>query len=187
MEPNRPALEGNFRFSHRYDDSRRIEIAPGFHRSTTHVAGASVPSSIFQLDWFWNPVRQLEFTGAMFTGANLTKFGGLGTTHGFVISTPRPGEIRAIAVRGRGGWAQLTWLATPRLSFNVFSGEHDLNNRDLPSTQVVDRNLAYGVNFFYRLAPNVITGIEASQIRTWWMTGQRPLNNHYDLYVAYLF
>jgi hypothetical protein len=187
LEPKRPALEGNFRFSRRFGEFRRIEIAPGFHSSNTHVAGASVPSSVYSVDWFWNPVRQLEFTGTAFTGKNLAKFGGLGNAQGFTILTPRPGETRVIPVRGRGGWAQVTWLATSRLSFNFFSGQHDSYNRDLVAPTVVGKNLANGVNSFYRVAPNVITGIEVSQVRTWYLGGQRPLNNHYDVYVGYLF
>ena len=47
VEPARPGLEGRFEFFHHLDDDRRLEIAPGFHSSETHVAGQSVPSSIF--------------------------------------------------------------------------------------------------------------------------------------------
>ena len=33
----------------------------------------------------------------------------------------------------------------------------------------------------------LVSGIEVSQVRTWYLGGQRPLNNHYDLYLGYLF
>jgi hypothetical protein len=187
LEPRRPALEGNFRFSHRFDDFRRLEIAPGFHWSATHVAGASVPARVFSLDWFFNPVRRIEFTGTVYNGKNLSKFGGLTDIPVFTIVTVRPGEIRLAPVRGSGGWAQVTLIATPRLSFNLFSGQHDVNNRDLSVSTQRHKNLANGVNFFYKLAPNVITGIEFSQVYSWYLGGQRPQNNHYDFYVAYLF
>jgi hypothetical protein len=187
LELKRPALEGNFRFTHRIDDFRRLEVAAGFHRSTTHVAATAVPASLFSLDWFFNPVRRIEFTGTVFTGKNLAKFGGLNSVQGFNILALRSGEIRVIPVRSRGGWAQLTWLATSRLSFNLFSGQHDSNNRDLSNPAGVSKNLAYGANFFYKLAPNVVTGLEASQTRTWYLGGQRPLNDHLDWYVGYLF
>ena len=49
------------------------------------------------------------------------------------------------------------------------------------------KNLAYGANFFYRLAPNVLVSIEASQVRTSYVGGAPQLNNHYDLGLAYLF
>ena len=101
LEPVRPALEGHFQFSHRFDDFRRVEIAPGFHWSATRVIGVSVPASVFSFDWFVNPIRRVEFTGALFTGKNLSKFGGLGSIPPFVR---RPGEIRLIPVGGSGGW-----------------------------------------------------------------------------------
>jgi hypothetical protein len=187
LEIQRPGLEGNFRFSHAVDEFRRVEIAAGFHRSTTHVAGTAVPSSVVSMDWFWNPVRKVEFTGTVFTGKNLAKFGGLAGVQSFTILTPSSGQVRVIPVRGIGGWAQATWLATSRLSFNVFSGQHDTNNTDLSISGQRHKNLVNGANFFYRVAPNVVTGIEASQIRTWYLGGPHPLNNHYDLYMGYLF
>ena len=187
LEPKRPALEGNFRLTHRIDDFRRIEIAHGFHFSTTHVAGTAVPARVFSVDWFFNPVRKIEFTGAAFTGKNLAKLGGLNSVPSFIIQTPRPGQIQVIPVGGRGGWAQLTWLATSRLSFNLFNGQHHSDHRELFAPTTRYKNVVYGANFFYKLAPNVVTGIEASQVRSWYIAGQHPLNNHFDLYVAYLF
>ena len=57
-----PGIEGRFEFYHGATDGRRIEIAPGFHTSITHVAGTSVSSNLFSLDWFTNPWQKLEFT-----------------------------------------------------------------------------------------------------------------------------
>jgi hypothetical protein len=187
LEPKRPALEANFRFTHRIDDFRRIEIAHGFHWSTTHVAATSVPANVFSVDWFFNPLRKVEFTGTAFTGKNLAKLGGTNSVPSYVISTPRPGQIQVIPIGGRGGWAQLTWLATSRLSFNVFSGQHHTDHRELLASTIRYKNVAYGANFFYKLAPNVIAGIEAAQTRSWYIAGEHPRYNHYDLYVGYLF
>jgi hypothetical protein len=187
MDLRRPAFEGNFRFTHRIDDFRRVEIAHGLHWSTTHVAGGSVPSNVYSVDWFVNPIRRIEFTGFLFTGENLAKHGGLAGVPSFILQAARPGETRLLAVRGRGGWAQLTWIATPRLSFNLFSGRQDSPDRTGFDSTIRFRNWVNGVNFFYKLATNVVTGIETSRVRTWYVGGQHPLNNHYDLYVAYLF
>ncbi|MBI3667325.1 MAG: hypothetical protein HY236_14050 [Acidobacteria bacterium] len=186
LASKRPALEGRFQFAHKFDDRRRIEIAPGFHVSQTHVAGASVPARAFSLDWFLNPIERIEFTGAWFFGRNLAKLGGGGGGQGFTIVTVAPGQFRVIPVRTRGGWAQVTFVATPRLSFNLYGGEDDPNNFDLAPGGIA-RNMAYAANIFYRLANNVVIGGEASQVRTWFLNGQRPLNNHYDLALAYLF
>jgi len=186
LESSRPALEGHFQFTRHIDDQRRLEIAPGFHWSTTHVAGTSVPSRAFSMDWFFNPHRRFEFTGQLFTGQNLANLGGGGVRQGFTILPLGSGLLQVIPVRTRGGWAQFTFIATPRLSFNLYGGQDDPNNRDLLPTGIA-KNLAYAANVFYRLAPNVVVGAEASQVRTQFMSGQRPLNNHYDLAVAYLF
>jgi hypothetical protein len=176
----RPGLEGRFLFSKDLDDTRRLEIAPGFHASTSHVADTSVPSNLFSLDWFANPWRKLEFTGAFFTGQNVGHFGS--PRQGFTITR----EYSAIPVHSRGGWAQLSLLATQRLSFNLMGGRHDDRNRDLLPGQV-GRNTAGAGNVMYRLAPNVIVSLEASQVRTDYLGLGPRINNHYDLALAYLF
>ncbi len=186
LEPRRPALEGHFQLTHRFDDQRRIEFAPGFHISTTHVAGFNLPASAFSLDWFVNPHPRLEFTGMWFTGKNLAKLGAGGVRQGFSVFRPGTSQLLIIPVRTRGGWAQLTWVATSRLSFNLYGGQDDPNNRDLPAGGI-GRNQAYAANVFYRLAPNVVVGWEVSQVRTRYLSGPRPLYNHYDLAVGYLF
>ena len=45
LELRRPALEGNFRLSHRIDEFRRLEIATGFHWSTTDRKSTRLNSS----------------------------------------------------------------------------------------------------------------------------------------------
>ena len=49
------------------------------------------------------------------------------------------------------------------------------------------RNLAYAGNLIYRLGPNVLLGLEASQARTNYFLRPNRLNNHYDLALGYLF
>jgi hypothetical protein len=49
------------------------------------------------------------------------------------------------------------------------------------------RNEQYGLNLFYRIAPNVIFGPEISQIRTLYVANGTRLLNHYDVALAYLF
>ena len=178
-EPARPGIEGRVEAYFGAEDGRRIEIAPGFHTSDTHVAGTSVPSNLFSLDWFTNPWRKLEFTGAFFTGQNVGPVGGL---EGFTIL---PSGL-AIPVHSKGGWGQLTFLATRRLSFHIFSGLENDREADL-TPYAIDRNWLYGANFFYRLAPNVLLGVETSQARSRYVETGMRLNNHYDLALAYLF
>jgi hypothetical protein len=89
-------------------------------------------------------------------------------------------------VHATGGWGQLALHPTSRLTFNLFTGQQDDRNRDL-LPGFIAKNLAWGANAMYRLGPNVMAALEASQIRTNYLgTGVR-LVNHYDLALAYLF
>jgi hypothetical protein len=180
LQNQRPALQGRFSLTHNLDDERRIEVGSGFDASTTHVGGASVPSRVFAFDWFANPWRKLEFSGTFFRGHNLTNLGGIG--QGFTIVK----DYNVIPVHAEGGWAQLSFLIAPRLTFNLFGGQQDNRNRDL-LYYGVDKNQAYAANLMYRLAPNVILSLETGQVRTTYLGVGNRLTNHHDLGFAYLF
>jgi len=180
FENVRPAAQGRFSLAHSLDDDRRVEIGAGFSATTSHVTGVSVPSRVFALDGFTNPWRKLEISGTFFRGSNLTNLGGIG--QGFTIVSY--GDV--IPVHSSGGWAQLSFLATPRLTFNLFGGEQDNRSRDLLYSGV-NRNWSYAGNFMYRLAPNVILSLETGQVRTNRVDTGKRLGNYYDLGFAYLF
>jgi hypothetical protein len=185
LELRRPGPEGHFQFTQKLDEVRRIELGTGFHASDTHIARTSIPSRAVSLDWFANPVQWLEISGAVFTGKNVTQLSGR-RIPGMTLVTVRPGVVNAIAVRSHGGWAQATILASRRLSFNLQTGFEDPDDRDL-LPPAVSRNRIYVANTFYRLAPNVVTGVEVAVLRTHYKGGQRPGNTHYNGYLAYLF
>jgi hypothetical protein len=178
LEYARPGFQGRFEYWIG-GANHRLEIAPGFQVSSTHVAGTSVPSRIASLDWLARPVKAVELTGAWFRGENVANTGALRQT--FTILSLG----RAIPVHAVGGWTQLALFATPRLTFHLYGGEQSNRVSDLQGAGI-SRNLIYAGNFMYRLAPNVITSFEASQVRTRYFSGLR-LNNHYDLAIAYLF
>jgi hypothetical protein len=180
LQNQRPALQGRFSLAHNLDDERRIEVGAGFDASTTHVAGATVPSRVFAFDWFVNPWRKLEFSGTFFRGQNIANLGGIG--QGFTIVT----YANVIPVHAAGGWAQLSFLIAPRLTLNLFGGQQDNRNRDL-RYYGVDKNQAYAANLMYRLAPNVILSLETGQVRTTYLGVGNRLANHHDLGFAYLF
>jgi hypothetical protein len=182
VEPARPGVEGRVQFSHDFGAGRRFELAPGFHFSTSHVEHAAVPSQLFSMDWLVSPWRKVEFTGALFTGQNVTHLGTGGVGQGFVVFGPQ--QVKPL--HSQGGWAQLAIPLTDRLAFHFFSGAQDDRDPALPSGQI-GRNLAYGANFFYHLAPNVIVSLETSQVRTSYIQMGHRLNNHYDLAFAYIF
>ncbi|HTS66609.1 MAG TPA: hypothetical protein VMH28_31515 [Candidatus Acidoferrales bacterium] len=179
-EAARPGAEGRFNFHHNFDEERRLEFATGFHTSTTHAVGKSIPSNLYSFDWFFNPWKRLEFTGVYYSGQNVAHLGS-GTRQGYAIY----GNY-AKAVESKGGWGQLTIHAFPRLDFHLFTGQVDDNNHDLGSGSI-GKNLLYGGNAYFRLAPNVLVGLEATQLRTMYIGQGVRINNHYDLALAYLF
>ena len=175
LERARPALQGRFEFRH-----KRLEIAPGFHASTTHVAGTSVPSRLASVDWFFAPWRKVEFTGLAYQGSNIANMGTL--RQGFTIL----GNGDAIPIRSRGGWAQVALLPTSRLSFHLYTGQQDDHNRDLRDRGTA-RNLTYAGNVMYRFGSNFLFSFERSHVRTTYLPGGLRRNTHYDLAFAYLF
>ena len=89
-------------------------------------------------------------------------------------------------MRSRSVWGQISLPVTSRLTFNLFAGVQDnVGNTVLAGS--VKQNLTYAGNLFYRLTPNVLTGIEALQQRSQLALGDTNLHNRYDLALAYLF
>jgi hypothetical protein len=174
-----PALEGRFEFWHRFGEHTRIELAPGFHTAQTTEGGVSVPSRLFSFDWFANPWEKIEFTGAFYRGENIAGLGTIGPGYFGLGPLVRP-------VQSIGGWAQLAWLATPKLTFHLIAGQHN-NQASEVSDGLIYKNQGYAANLIYRLAPNVLFSLEVMQLRTSYVATGTRLNNHYDLGVAYLF
>jgi hypothetical protein len=176
----RPAIEGRFEFWRKFGEGSRIEIAPGFHESTTHAGGFSAPSRLATVDWLIQPVSKLQFSGMFFSGENAAGVGGL--QQGFSIVS----DLRAVPIGANGGWMQLSYLATKRLTFNFFGGEENDRQADLLSGDI-HLNRTYGTNAIYRLGSNVLIGAEVSQVRTNYFLLPSRLNNHYDLALGYQF
>ncbi len=180
LASSRPALEGRFELAYRFTQSAKIEIAPGFRVSKTHVLGESIPSDLFTVDWSIQPASKLAFSGMFFNGRNAAGVGGL--RQGFTFTK----AYRAIPVQAAGGWGQLAWTATDRLSFNLYGGQESDRAADLLPGEIT-RNRTYGANLIYRIGQNVLAGLEASQVRTMYLGSGNRLNNHYDVGLAYLF
>jgi hypothetical protein len=177
---SRPAIEGRAAFWHKWDDVRRLEIGSGFHASTSHVAGYSVASRAYTADWLLSASNKVRLSGMFYDGQNLAVLGALG--NGF--SFDAQGDTHA--VHNAGGWSQFSFLATSRLTWNLFAGlERDRGVSD--SAGLYARRLIYASNLLYHLGPNVVVGIEASQQRSKTALGQSQLQNHYDLAIGYLF
>jgi hypothetical protein len=178
---SRPGAEGRVEFYHHFDADRRLEVAGGFHESTTHAGGFSIPSRVYSADWFFNPFKPVEWTGFMFTGENVSNLGAGAINQGYAVY-----RHYASAITARGGWTQLTIHAVRRLDFHLFTGLQYYESAVLGAGDA-SRSLIYGANLFYRIAPNVLLGPEISQFRTVYIANGTRLTNHYDLALAYLF
>jgi hypothetical protein len=181
IEAVRPGIEGRVMAWHKLDDNRRLEIAAGFHASTTHADGFSIPSNLVSLDWFFNPWKRLEFSGVFFSGQNVSNLGTGVINQGYYIY-----YNSAEAIDSAGGWGQITIHTFRRLDFHLFTGQQDYQAGDLRQGSVT-RNLLFGGNLFFRVAPNVLFGPEITQTRTFYLGEGLRINNHYDMALAYLF
>jgi hypothetical protein len=174
------ALEGRFEFWHHFGERARIELAPGFHTAQTTENGFAIPSRMFSFDWFANPWEKIEFSGAFYRGENLAGLGTIGPGY-FLLG---PGLARAM--QSVGGWAQIAWLATPKLTFHLIAGQHD-NQRSEVLNGLIFKNQGYAANLVYRIAPNVLFSLEGMKLLTSYAGSEGRQDNHYDLGVAYLF
>ena len=182
IEPARPGVEGRVEFRRSFAGGRSMELAPGFHISTSHVAHAPVPSRLVSADWLIKPWGPIEITGAFYTGENTAHLGNGGLSRGFDVAGPQ--QVRPL--RSTGAWSQLAFPAGRFVSFHLFSGFQDDRSSAL-QTGDVSSNIVYGGNIFYNLASNIILSFETSQVRTTYLNDSHRLNNHYDLALGYLF
>lgn len=180
LEMARPAVETRIAFWHNFNEVQRVEFGSGFHTSSTHVAGTSVPSYIGSLDWHLVPASKMAITGTIYTGQNVASLGALG--NGFAMlpnGTVRP-------VHSSGGWTQLSFPLTQRLTFNLFGGLESDRGNYIASYNIV-HDFSYASNVIYHVGPNVVVSMEALQMRTRSFYDTSKIINHYDLAVGYLF
>jgi hypothetical protein len=180
LASSRPGYEGRFEFWGSGGESRRIEIAPGFHFSDSQVFGQSVPSRIFSVDWLMRPGSWVDFTGTFFSGENVGVVGGL--RQGLTVVY----DGGVIPVHAQGGWTQVKFHLTPRATLNFYGGQEDDRNSDLAPGGIA-KNFAYAGNFMYRIGSNVLASFEAAQVRTTYLFTGTRIFPHYDLAIAYLF
>jgi hypothetical protein len=178
LESSRPSFESRLEYFH---DARkwRLEIAPGYHGGTTHVAGSSLQSQIASLDWMIRLAPQVEFSGEAFRGKAVS---GLGALPGFNVSE----QGVASPVHSNGEWGQIALFPASRLSFHIYSGEQANRSSDVAANGIT-RNFVLAGNLIYKFAPNVRAALEASQARTDYLGSGLRTNIHYDLAIAYLF
>ena len=150
LEPARPALEGRFEFFHNLDDDRRLEFASGFHTSTTHVGGISVPSSLFSARLVFQSRGAAWSFRAPSTAGKTWRRSATAMARGSTgigrIPDSRPEHRRM---------GPIDLHTVPRVDLHLFTGQQDDENRDLTIGRI-GKNLLFGGNVFYRIAPNVL-------------------------------
>jgi hypothetical protein len=180
LRPSRPGVEGRVGIWHTWGNTNRVELASGIHKSTTHVAGAGLPSFLYSFDGLLRPSPWLEVTGTYFSGENLANLSG--PVYGFAI--PAVGQPRSL--RARGGWLQTAFPITSRLTLNAFGG-YQGGNAASPVIDQFQGASAWSGNFIYRLGPNVLVSAEAGQYRYQYSIRSAKILNHYDLALGYSF
>ena len=180
LASTRPGLEGRFELWHQFHGGGRIEIAPGFHVSSTHVAGQIVPSRVYSVDWLIRPFSRVDLTGTWFYNQNSTILGGLRPGLVFLPN----GVVRPVT--GSAEWAQLTIRATSRATFNFYGGQASNHASDVRSGNILS-NRTWAGNIVYKLGSNVLSSFEVYQARSQFVDFGRRLVPHYDLALAYLF
>ncbi len=176
----RPAIEGRVSVTHSWQEQKKVAAGVGFSASSTHVLGTSIPSRVISADFLYKPFSKLELTGTMFHGENFANLGA--AAPGFTVTDS--GAV--IPVHGSGAWAQVAFPVTRRLTFDLYAGRQWNDASDLNEYNIA-RTLTYAANALYRIAPNVVLGIEASQSRLVYVYPYSQISNRYDATVAYLF
>ena len=176
----RPALEARLAFWHKSGETKKFELAPGFHVSSNHFDGVDLTTKIGSVDWLYTVLPKLEWKGTGYYGQNVASLGSLG--NGFYEnhwSAVQP-------VVSAGGWTQLSVPVNNRLTLNVFGG---LENDEAGATSGagIARSSSFAGNAMFHLSPNVILSFEAQRLWTRTFSGQPNTYNHYDLALAYLF
>lgn len=180
IDQSRPAIQGRFEVRHQWSEQTRVAAGVGFHSSSSHVLGQSIPSQVVSADLIFKPFQKLELSGTVFHGKNFSNIGG--GPPGFSVTS----QYVVIPIRGNGGWVQVALPVTSRLTFDFYAGRQLNDARDLTSYEVA-RTLTYAGNVLYRISPNILLGLEASQQRLDVLDLHQLLTNRYDATVAYLF
>ncbi len=175
----RPALQARAELSDKPTEQSRFSVGVGFHRSSTHFLEQSTPSRVVSVDFRYKPFSRVELTGAFFRGENFANLGG--EPPGVTVY-----EEMVVPIRGAAGWMQAAFPVTSRLTFDVYAGRQVNNRHDLNEYEIA-RTFNYAGNVLYRIAPNVVLGLEASRDRLEFLMSQPLLANRYDATIAYLF
>ncbi len=158
------------------------EVGCGAHVGWLNVApavvasgGSLVRSDAAACDMHMGLERWLEVRGEAYTGAALRGLGGGGIGQGI-----GPGNV---AVRDRGGWAQLNLKPTFKWSTGAGCGIDDPNDADLAATARL-QNTSCALYLHLRPAGPLLVGFEERRTVTRYTTGS-VTNDHLNIGIGF--
>jgi hypothetical protein len=127
----------------------------------------------------YKPSRWIDFSGSVVHGENFSNLGGI--PPGFRID-----GSSILPIHGTAGWVQVALPVSSRLTFDMYAGRQLNRAADLSAYEVA-RSLTYAANALYKIAPNIVLGVEAAQDRMDYLNNFGFKTNRYDATAAYLF
>lgn len=173
---NMPFLQGRLHLGWG-DDLRPAEIGVGVHYGKVNDNAAEAQtSSAVTADFVVPFLSRLELRGEAFTGQVLAGLGGGGIGQNFGVDSLTP-------LRSVGGWMQLNYKMTPRLTVGAGYGMDDPNDDDGPRLL---RNTTSEVHLHWWPAGPLVMGLEWRSSNTRYAASHYP-NTHINLAFGFEF
>jgi hypothetical protein len=162
------------------DDDRRGEVGLGLHYGQLlDTARTAQTSSAATLDFAVPLPLRLELRGEAFYGQALSGLGGGGIGRNFAADSIAP-------LKTVGGWAQLNYRVSPRLTIGAGYGLDDPDDAQLTGAGVKLLNATQAAHVQWRPAGPVIIGFEYRSVRTRYDASDYP-NRHLNLAFGFEF
>ena len=164
-----PALQARLGYQRAADEDRRIGVGVSGHFGRQRNAGGTTDQWATAIDWNLQ-VGRVGFGGEAYTGEALAAFGGaLGQS-----------------VRSSGGFAEVRWRASGRLSFNGGGGVDHVADHDSGLVPLRSNETWFG-NGIVTLTPELATSLEYRRLVTETRSGAERTNHHVNLTFAFSF
>jgi len=193
--PAQPAYATRVAWSHG-DTERPLTLGIGaFYSREDRGAGRTLDGWSGTADWLAPLGNRFSLSGEFYRGRGI---GGLGAAQGRSVVTNGPESDPNTAIIGLnsiGGWAQLTFKATPTMEFNAAHGEDRPFRSDLlhfsqsgagVSTPALFRNRTELFNVIYHPRTDLVLSLEYRRFRTWRIDTSENAS-HINLGVGVLF
>lgn len=173
---NMPFMQGRLHLGWG-DDLRPAEIGVGVHYGKVNDNSAEAQtSSAVTADFVVPFLSRFELRGEAFSGQALAGLGGGGIGQNFGVDSLTP-------LRSVGGWMQLNYAMTPRVTIGAGYGVDDPNDDDGP---MLLRNVTTEAHLHWRPAGPLVMGLEWRSSKTRYAASHYP-NTHINLAFGFEF